>query len=82
MTLAPSGTVTFLFTDIEGSTQRWDRNRSAMADAVRLHDQILRSFGILVLHPLQDNSAGKCRLREALPASVGFQRQTLVSSGF
>ena len=27
----PSGTVTFLFTDIEGSTALWERDRSAMA---------------------------------------------------
>jgi len=39
----PSGTVTFLFSDIEGSTQRWARNRSAMQDALRLHDQCLRA---------------------------------------
>ena len=26
----PSGTVTFLFTDIEGSTARWERDRTAM----------------------------------------------------
>jgi class 3 adenylate cyclase/tetratricopeptide (TPR) repeat protein len=39
----PSGTVTFLFTDIEGSTQRWDRDRAAMQEAVRLHDQLMRA---------------------------------------
>jgi class 3 adenylate cyclase len=39
----PSGTVTFLFTDIEGSTQRWERDRAAMQEAVRRHDAILRS---------------------------------------
>jgi len=38
----PSGTVTFLFSDIEGSTQRWDRDRSAMQEAVRVHDRIVR----------------------------------------
>ncbi len=38
----PSGTVTFVFTDIEGSTERWDRNRTAMQDAVRRHDTIVR----------------------------------------
>jgi len=27
----PRGTVTFLFTDIEGSTRLWERNRQAMA---------------------------------------------------
>jgi predicted ATPase/class 3 adenylate cyclase len=39
----PSGTLTFAFTDIEGSAQRWDRNRRAMEDAVRRHDAILRA---------------------------------------
>jgi len=38
----PSGTVTFLFSDIEGSTQRWARDRAAMQDAVRLHDRLMR----------------------------------------
>jgi len=39
----PSGTVTFWFSDIEGSTTRWEADRSAMAEALRRHDQILRS---------------------------------------
>jgi class 3 adenylate cyclase len=29
----PSGTVTFLFTDIEGSTALWERDRSTMTAA-------------------------------------------------
>jgi class 3 adenylate cyclase len=37
----PSGTLTFLFTDIEGSTQRWERDRAAMQDAVRRHDDLI-----------------------------------------
>jgi class 3 adenylate cyclase len=37
----PSGTVTFLFTDIEGSTFRWEGNRSAMAAAVAEHIALL-----------------------------------------
>jgi predicted ATPase/class 3 adenylate cyclase len=32
----------FLFTDIEGSTSRWERFRSAMSDALRAHDDVLR----------------------------------------
>jgi predicted ATPase/class 3 adenylate cyclase/DNA-binding CsgD family transcriptional regulator len=37
----PSGTVTFLLTDIEGSTQRWQAHPTAMADAVQRHYDIL-----------------------------------------
>ncbi len=33
---------TFAFTDIEGSTARWERDRVAMQEAVRRHDAILR----------------------------------------
>ena len=29
----PSGTVTFLFTDIEGNTECWERDRAAIAVA-------------------------------------------------
>ena len=39
----PSGTVTFVFTDIEGSTQRWEADRPAMQLAVREHDRLLRA---------------------------------------
>ena len=39
----PTGTVTFLFTDIEGSTERWERHRDAMKGAVRKHGEILQS---------------------------------------
>src|SRR5215212_9418118 len=38
----PSGTVTFLFTDIEGSTRRWDAQPHAMKHALARHDAILR----------------------------------------
>ena len=38
----PSGTVTFLFTDIEGSTQRWAQHREAMREAVARHEQIIK----------------------------------------
>ncbi len=39
---APSGTVTFLFTDIEGSTQLWERFPDAMMMALTRHDAIVR----------------------------------------
>jgi class 3 adenylate cyclase len=40
---APSGTVTFLFTDIEGSTPLWDSYPDAMGAALGRHDEILRA---------------------------------------
>ena len=40
---APTGTVTFLFTDIEGSTRRWNDHGEAMKDAVERHDSMVRS---------------------------------------
>jgi len=39
--ILPSGTVTFLLTDVEGSTRRWDRNPAAMRLAMEAHDAIL-----------------------------------------
>src|ERR687886_2614102 len=38
----PTGTVTFLFTDIEGSTRMWERSPQAMQAALSRHDEILR----------------------------------------
>lgn len=39
----PTGTVTFLFTDIEGSTTRWEHYPEAMRTALARHDTLLRS---------------------------------------
>lgn len=39
----PSGTVTLLFTDIEGSTQHWEERPDEMAAALRRHDELLRT---------------------------------------
>lgn len=38
----PLGTVTFLFTDIEGSTQLWEKHPEAMKSLLALHDSILK----------------------------------------
>jgi len=38
----PSGTVTFLFTDIEGSTRLWETEQEAMRVALARHDVLLR----------------------------------------
>ncbi len=38
----PTGTITFLFTDIENSTSLWEQMPQAMRDSVALHRTILR----------------------------------------
>jgi predicted ATPase/class 3 adenylate cyclase len=38
----PSGVVTFLFTDIEGSTRRWEADPEVMQAALAEHDEVLR----------------------------------------
>src|ERR1700761_6653601 len=37
-----SGVLTFLFTDIEGSTRRWEADPKAMRAALTRHDDLLR----------------------------------------
>ena len=40
--MLPSGTITFLFTDIENSTRLWEQHPEAMRQALIRHDDILR----------------------------------------
>jgi predicted ATPase/class 3 adenylate cyclase len=42
MAILPSGTVTFFFTDIEGSTKLWEQYPAAMKVALAWHDDVLR----------------------------------------
>ena len=42
MAALPTGTVTFLFTDLEGSTRLWEEHPEAMQDALARHDAIVR----------------------------------------
>ena len=38
----PAGTVTFLFTDVEGSTRLWAADKDAMSASLLVHDAMLR----------------------------------------
>jgi predicted ATPase/class 3 adenylate cyclase len=42
MSRLPAGTVTFLFTDIEGSTNLWEQNPAIMRPSLARHDDLLR----------------------------------------
>ena len=43
MSQRPTGTITFLFTDIEGSSKKWERQPEAMRIALAAHDRLLRA---------------------------------------
>src|SRR5215210_4420401 len=84
MVAPPSGTVTFLFTDIEGSTNLWERDATAMRSALVRHDEILRSAiegrGGHVFKTMGD--AFCCAFPtapEALEAALSAQRALLVN---
>lgn len=48
MSSRPTGTVTFLFTDIEGSTRLWEQHPDAAREVVSRHDTIL--YAAITLH--------------------------------
>ena len=81
MTGQPSGTATFLFTDIEGSNKRWERQPEAMAKSVARHDEIMRA-AILQHNSHVFKTVGDAfravfpSAEEALGASVDAQKAT------
>jgi predicted ATPase/class 3 adenylate cyclase len=82
----PTGTVTFLFSDIEGSTERWERHRDAMAVAVARHDALLResleAHGAYVFKTMGDAfCAAFARPEDAIAAALEAQR-ALVGEDF
>ena len=44
MSSPPTGTVTFFFTDIQGSTRLWERDAKKMQRALARHDKILKGM--------------------------------------
>jgi predicted ATPase/class 3 adenylate cyclase len=78
----PTGTVTFLFSDIEGSTERWERDREAMAAAVARHDALMRAtleaHGAYVFKTMGDAfCAAFARPEDAIAAGLNAQRALL-----
>ena len=77
--MPPLGTVTFLFTDIEGSTRLWEEHPGAMQGAVARHDEIVRSViegrGGYVFTTAGDSFAAAFgRAADAVAAAVEVQR--------
>jgi class 3 adenylate cyclase len=76
---APSGVVTFLFTDVEGSTRRWEADADAMRVALAAHDKVLRAAieahgGWLFKHTGDGVCAAFASPRCAVDAAVAAQR--------
>jgi class 3 adenylate cyclase len=85
MSGVPSGTVTLLFTDVEGSTRLWDTERDAMAAALRRHDEILRDaieqVGGYVFKTAGDSfCAAFSAARAGLDAALSAQRSLAAQS--
>lgn len=82
----PTGTVTFLFTDVEGSTLRWERYPDAMPQALQKHEAILRDAvarrgGCIFKWAGDGCAAAFARAEDAVAAAVAAQRE-LVASDF
>ena len=76
---APSGVVTFLFTDVEGSTRRWESDAEGMRAALAAHDKVLRAAieahrGWLFKHTGDGVCAAFASPRSAVDAAVAAQR--------
>jgi class 3 adenylate cyclase len=76
---APSGVVTFLFTDVEGSTRRWEADADAMRVALATHDEVLGGAieahqGFLFSHTGDGVAAAFASPRSAVDAAVAAQR--------
>jgi len=75
----PTGTVTFLFTDIEGSTALWEHHPEAMQIALARHDKILEAAidghgGVIVSRMGDGMAAAFASAREAVAAAVAIQQ--------
>jgi predicted ATPase/class 3 adenylate cyclase len=76
---APSGVVTFLFTDVEGSTRRWEADADAMRAALVVHDEVLRAAiqthgGFMFKHTGDGVCAAFGSPKAAVDAAVAAQR--------
>src|ERR1700758_462445 len=77
--VVPSGVVTFLFTDIEGSTRRWEADAEGMRAALAAHDDVLRKAieahgGWSFKHTGDGVCAAFASPRSAVDAAVAAQR--------
>ncbi|HET7093637.1 MAG TPA: adenylate/guanylate cyclase domain-containing protein, partial [Thermomicrobiales bacterium] len=82
----PSGTIAFLFTDIEGSTRLWERDPAAMQSAVDRHLALLRTTveardGVLFKTVGDAIQAAFSTAPDAVAAALAAQRAILAEDG-
>jgi predicted ATPase/DNA-binding SARP family transcriptional activator len=78
----PSGTPTFLLTDVEGSTDRWEQDAPSMRQAMEVHDRVLarqisRHGGTQVESGREGDSvlAAFTKATDAISCAVEIQRE-------
>ena len=72
--------MTFLFTDVEGSTRRWEADADGMRKALAAHDDVLRSAiesrgGFVFSHTGDGMAAAFASPVSAVDAAVDAQRE-------
>ena len=77
----PCGTVTFLFSDVEGSTRLWERHPEAMRQALARHDALIEEavaqYGGVVVRPRGEGDsrfAVFARATDAVAAAAAVQQ--------
>ena len=76
----PTGTLTFLFTDIEGSTRSWESDASRMSDVLSRHNtllaQTIERYGGVVFKTVGDEFCAAFATPDpALQAAIDAQRE-------
>ncbi|HJY83442.1 MAG TPA: adenylate/guanylate cyclase domain-containing protein [Candidatus Binatia bacterium] len=82
MSTLPNGTVTFLFTDVAGSTRHWEQDPDAMRVAMVEHDRIIEALtgqyrGMVVWHRGEGDSrfCVFARATDGVEAAAAIQRK-------
>src|SRR5581483_2053876 len=83
----PTGTLTFLFTDVEGSTRLWEQHPQAMRQVMARHDDLLTAVFAqhdgVVVRPRGEGDSLFCvfvRASDAVAAALAGQRALLAEA--
>src|SRR5437868_106448 len=81
MAALPTGTITFLCTDVEGSTRLWEEHSTAMRGALARHDTLVathvEAHGGVVVRPRGEGDsrfAAFSRATDAVAAACALQQ--------